>query len=146
MALEFRNFVTFDADFPEDSQWGKGGIALVPGGKGIAQSLRDRLQDQGFSCTQVGQHSFYGWAFDARNRGVNARCLLQFPGPWLLTCDRRTSFLARLVGKDRDTSMRQFLATIEGILHADKRFSNIRWHSKSDYEHGKENRASRSPC
>ncbi len=38
MALEFGNFVTFEADFPDDSQWGKGGIALIPGGEEIAQS------------------------------------------------------------------------------------------------------------
>jgi hypothetical protein len=55
------------------------------------------------------------------------------------------SFLERLLRKGQDGDMQNYLTTLEDVLNADKRFSNIRWHFKSDYECGKENRAAISP-
>ena len=61
----YRGFVTFDADFPDDSEWNEKGDLLVPRGRAIAEELRAELRLRGCSCTEVNQHSFYGWSFDA---------------------------------------------------------------------------------
>jgi len=71
--VNVRDWVEFSADFPDDAVWDSHDNLLVPGGKAIAEVLRDHLARRGFSCTSVRQHSFYGWCFYAGQS--HAKCL-----------------------------------------------------------------------
>ena len=94
--VELRTYTTFEADFPDDAEFEEAGEIKRPGGLGIARVLCQMLQDRGFKVSEPEQHSFYGWAFVVRDEDLAFWFLLQFPGPWLLLSQNRTSLFRRL--------------------------------------------------
>lgn len=143
--MDRRDFVTFDAEFPDDAQWDEQGNALVPGGREIAEAIKSKLQDRAVSCSDVSQHSFYGWAFDATYENSRVWCLLQAGDAWLVLLEEQKSLMRRLFGASNTTAFDSLQAKIHDILTGDKRFSNVLWYTKSDYESGKKERAHPSP-
>jgi hypothetical protein len=143
--MDRRDFVTFDAEFPDDAQWDEQGNALVPGGRAVAEAIKDKLQERAVSCSDVAQHSFYGWAFDVKSENSRVWCLLQTGDAWLLLLEERKSLMKRFFGSSNTAGFDSLQMKIHDILTGDRRFSNILWYTKSDYESGKKERAHRSP-
>ena len=135
-----RNFITFDADLPDDSQWDAREVLLVPGGRTIAQVLHEFLCKRGYLCSDVAQHSFYGWVFGASNKTGFVRCLVQYPGPWLLMCEKSVSFLDRLFRRTPEPAPQEFLDTVYDVLSTDRRFSKVRWFTRDDFLRGDDSR------
>ncbi len=125
------NFLEFDAEFPDDTVWDAKGIPLVPGGKAIAEAIRAALVKKGLALSAVEQHSFYGWAFGAP---VGNEILLQFPGPWLLTVERRPGFWNRLLGRADDRAPSALVEAVRDVIAADVRFRIVRSYSRQQYE------------
>jgi len=135
--MGIRNFVTFDAEFPDDSQWDEQGNLLIPGGKNIAEFFRRQLQEKGFSCSDTSQHSHYGWAFDAVSEKIQVWCLLQTYDTWLLILEQKKSIVHRLFGSHNNSSFDVFQDKIQEILTMDRRFSKVLWYTRGDFESGK---------
>jgi hypothetical protein len=145
MDMDLRNFVTFEAQFPDDAVWNEAGKPLVPAGHGIAIAFQVRLKERGFKCSEPKQHKFYGWSFEALSERVCIWLLFQGGGPWLLIAEPKRSILAQFFGRGRGPDFEESLGILHEILRSDKRFSNARWFTRSEYERGKEGRASSSP-
>jgi hypothetical protein len=141
---EIRNFVTFIAEFPDDAAWNEKGDLLVPGGRAITEELGNLLRTHGCTVTTVEQHSFYGWTFDVVDEQRAAFILAQAENEWLVILSPRQTLWSRLTGRDYETPLK-ILARVHESLKLDKRFSNIRWHTRRDYEGGKGDRASSAP-
>jgi len=132
--VELRTYTTFNADFPEDAEFEDGGDIKRPGGLGIARVLCQMLQGRGFKVSEPEQHSFYGWAFIVRVEDLAFWFLLQFPGPWLLLSQNRTSLFRRLFSSRSVSHHRRILETLNDSLVHDNRFREIKWFSKEQFE------------
>jgi hypothetical protein len=152
--MDRRDFVTFDADFPDDAQWDEQDNPVLPGGRLVAEAIREKLQIAGVSCSAVSQHSFYGWAFDANAENAKVSYLLQagegwLPGGllcnWLLRLEPQESLLRRWFGPFNSAGFESLQTKVHDILTGDKRFSKVLWYTRADYESGKKERANSSP-
>jgi hypothetical protein len=47
----FRNFVTFDSDSLDDSEWDEDDNLVVPGGRAVLTAVANYLTQQGFACS-----------------------------------------------------------------------------------------------
>ncbi len=109
----------------------------VPGGNGIMKVFREALSFKGYSCTEIYQHSFYGWGFDATRGKLNVFCLIQGGEEWLLLLEQKTGILSRVLGSIDPTEFSAFQDVVEDIFRGDNRFSNVLWHVKAEYDGGK---------
>lgn len=131
--MNVRNFVEFNADFPDDSEFAPSGDIIRPSGRNVADALCEHLRENNQDVTGPTQHSYYAWGFQAGPKG-DSRFLLQFPGPYLLTCESRH--------KASSEHVLTLLRLVEQIVLADTRFSQVRWYTKAEYESGGEGSAS----
>jgi hypothetical protein len=139
-----RDFVTFTADFPDDAQWDERGDLLVPGGRAIAEALRENFQGRGLRCSEVCRHSSYGWAFDATSEKNKVWTLLAAAAEgWLLQLVQRKSLLAQLIDLTSRNEFPGLQREVHATLTSDKRFSNVLWYTRADYEGRQE--GSRTP-
>ena len=142
----YRGFVTFDADFPDDSEWNDNGDLLVPGGQAITKELRKGLEHRGCSCTEIDQHSFYGWSFDATHDCVTVFFVLAtVEEKWLLQVEPERSLLSRLMCRSNAADVESLQMLIHEVLHSDKRISTVLWYTREDYWSRRADRASRVP-
>lgn len=139
-----RELVTFDAEFPDDAQWDEQGHVVVPGGRLIAEAIKDQLQGSAF-CSNVSQYSFYGWAFDVTCEDTRVWCLLQTGDAWLLLLEPQESLMRRLFTSSSFTGFAKLQTKVRDILTVDKRFSNVLWYTRAEYERGEKSRARHSP-
>ena len=135
-AQSVRNFVTFEADFPDDGVFTESGDLIAPAGKNIAESLVSVLREQGLEATDVVQHSFYGWQFTVIRNNCHFWFLLQCSDTdeWLLLSQPRLSFIEKLTFKNTVSAHREVLTIVHECLNQDRRFGSIRWFTKSEYE------------
>lgn len=126
-----RNYVTFEADFPDDGEVCEG-MEPTPAGRSIAEAISSGICRPGLPHPAiVTQHSFYGWEFQCDSNW----CLLQRPGRWLIIIEDRQSLLGRLVrGRRRAELLRSFLDALRRFLEEDSRFSDCRWFTKDEYD------------
>jgi hypothetical protein len=144
--MTLRDFVTFNADFPDDAQWDKQGNLLVPGGQTIAESLRKQLQATGFTCSDIFQHCDYGWTFDVVSDNIDVWCLLAAAEDgWVLMLEREKSIMGRLLGTSDNLAFEGFQDKVHEILTGDSRFIKVLWYSRKDYNSGKGKRGSAKP-
>lgn len=136
--MDSRDLVTFDADFPDDAQWDEQGNLVVPGGQAIAEAIKSQLQEEGIFCSDVYQHSWYGWAFDVTFENTKAWCLLQVVDKCILQLEQQKSLISRLFGPSNTAGFDALKAKVHNILTGDKRFSNVLWYSRADYGSGKQ--------
>src|SRR5262245_13034023 len=94
--MSIRNYLTVEAAFPDDTKWDDAGNNILPGGKCVGERVAELLETAGFRCTELVQHSFYGWGFEAMNDTLRVWCLIQDggldPGSWLFIFEPRQSF------------------------------------------------------
>ena len=141
-----RELVTFAADFADDAQWDQKGNLLIPGGRAIAETIREKLQERGVYSSDVYQHSYYGWAFDAISENFKLWILIAAAKEgWLLQLVQQESLIARLFGSSNTAGFDGLQTKVHDILTGDTRFSNVLWYTKADYESGKKERARPSP-
>ncbi len=129
-----RNFITFEADFPEDGVWDESDHPIRPSGKLVAESLRRGLMSEGLECSDVTQHSFYGWKFDIAFEDSKLECLFQYPEPWLLITEMHTTFWQSFLDRKKENIHQSSLLKIKSVLQGDSRFRRIRFFSKKEYE------------
>lgn len=139
------NFVTFDANFPDDAVWDGQGNLLIPGGRQITETIKGKLQEFGIQCSDVYQHSFYGWGFTAIYNKAKFRCLLQVGEAWLLLFDQESSLATQLLGLEKQHEFEYLQEKVHHILKFAQQFSNTLWYTREDYESGRKHRASPSP-
>ena len=135
--MKLRTYTTFEADFPDDAEFTENGDIKHPGGLKIARVLGELLESRGLKVSAPKQHSFYGWAFVVRDHNYSFWFLLQFPGPWLLLSQNRTSWIQRLFRSKPLSQHRRTLEILNESLRQDGRFRNIQWYHKQYYEQGK---------
>ena len=122
----FRNFVTFYADFPDDSKWDEAENLSVPGGRAISERLRDEFIAKGCNCSPVEQRDHYGWEFDATLEGQIVMCLLQAGEEWLLLLEPRRSLADRLkplFGPPCNDALENVQRTVHDVLINNSEFS-----------------------
>lgn len=145
--MNARNVVWFSADMPNDSVWDDQGTEIVPGGHAVAQSVASLLQARGIKCSEVEQHSSYGWAFDAILD--DSKCwiiLAAAEGGWLIQLAPYQSLLKRLMGLSETDGFRQFQWSLHSVLKGETRFGDIKWYTKADYDACNEEAAWESPA
>jgi hypothetical protein len=126
-----RNFATFEADFPDDSEWTPSEELIRPDGRSVSVELARALENQGLQSSDPEQHRFYGWEFTAARGGERFWFLLQYPGPWLLIAEDRTSPLGLLTPSHQ--SLRDILHQLTLELNANPQFTNLRWFTSEEY-------------
>jgi hypothetical protein len=131
-----RTFVTYDADFPDDSEWDENENLTVPGGRAIAGWFRQQFLEEGLDCSELVQHSFYGWRFDVRVGKCVVQCILQGGHPWLMISQPRTSLLHQLIHHNDYEPLHAFVLALHAMLIRDARFSSVRWFTRVEYEGG----------
>jgi hypothetical protein len=130
--LQFRNFVHFDADFPDDSVFDSKNNPVVPGGKAIANSLVAALSQRGIHTSTVTQWEDYGWYFHVYRGRCRVWFLLQ--AGWLLFSKARTPLVDWLRFKSCKAEHLATLQAINECFAQDSRFSRALWYSRSEYE------------
>jgi hypothetical protein len=138
-----RTFVTFNADFHDDSIWDQTASVVVPQGAAVAKTIVCGLESRGVKCTPITQHSFYGWRFVAQAFGERAECILQGAQPYLLICNPKTTFVRRLIGAWR--ALQELPVMIHGVLMTDQRFNTIKWFTRDEYEGGQTQNGAQTP-
>jgi hypothetical protein len=128
-----RNFVTFNANFVDDSTWTEAGDPLIPRGRAVAQAISKGLSNSSLCCSGPEQHSFYGWAFYV-NAGSQFRCVIQYVEPWLLICDPLLTVGDRLFPWRYRREHRRILEALATTLAQDPRFGCVTWHTRQEYE------------
>jgi len=131
-----RTFATFEADFPEDASWDEAGIPIVPGGNAITDTIRQGMVERVASFSAVRQQGFYGWAFDFSIDASQFLCIVQFPGPWLITCEPKMSTFRKFWRGRSDDDLAVAVTVLYEILSSDQRFTNVQWFTREDYECG----------
>ena len=141
-----RTFITFNADFADDAVYGSTIDIVVPAGKNVANAVAQQLRLLGHTCSDAEQHEFYGWSIDVNQDGRQYWLLVQGGGnPWLLTCHSKRSLFQRMFGRVDRIGFKSFLMAVNTALHADARFTLIRWLSREDYEANRDDAASDAP-
>ena len=130
--IEQRTFVTFEADFHDDSEFSSSGEISIPAGRGLGQALANALELQNFKVSEWVQYEFYAWQATAELAGRKCWILLQGGQPWLLIAEDRTGLLERI--HKSKTSFLEVLMAIDAALKEHKIFSNISWFTRSEYE------------
>ena len=143
--VELRTHTTFEADFPDDAEFVESRDIKRPGGLGIARVLCRMFQGRGFEVSEPEQHSFYGWAFVVSEEDLAVWFLLQFPGPWLLLSQVRTSLVRRFFSSRSVSRHRRILEILNDSLAHDNRFREIKWFSKKQFEEGGGRSGERTP-
>jgi len=131
---ELRNFVTFEAAFPDDSFESEDEDEMPPGGRNICVALRDMLQRLGLRVSSVDQYQFYGWEMVASDDRYKYWFMLQDAEPWLLMAEPRAGFFVRKAPVQE--ALRQLLIKLNTEIGRDTRFSNVRWHTPEAYQTG----------
>jgi hypothetical protein len=134
--MPVQTHATFCADFPDDAEWDKNGLPLVPGGGNVAHAIRSAIAGRGLQSTRVEQRSFYGWEFEFVVKDHRFICVIQASETWLLICEPRVSMFQRLFAGSASDAAALAVAAIHDILQRDGRFSNVRWHFRQEYEKG----------
>jgi hypothetical protein len=134
--VKLRAYLTFEADFPNDAEFAESGDIKRPGGLMIAQVLCKVFQRRTMIVSEPEQHSFYGWSFVVGDGGSTIWFLLQFPGPWLLLSQNRTSLRERIFSPRSSSKHRTVLEILNESLAKDKRFREMKWYTKQQYESG----------
>ena len=107
-----RTFVTYDADFPDDSEWDQNDNLIMPGGRNVAAWFREQCLEQGFECSEVVQHSFYGWQFEARTGKRIVQCILQGGHPWLMISQPHIASPEAFAGHDDHEPLHTFILAV----------------------------------
>ena len=133
--MSIETLATFDADFPYDAKWDERGLPLIPGGKAVTIALRDAIENRGNTCSDVLQHSFYGWEFRIRILNRSHTCIVQSyeNDQWLLICEPRFATWYRLFSKRSGDADAVAVNVVGEVLNSDSRFSDIRWHQRKDF-------------
>ncbi len=138
-----KNYVTFLADFPDDSEWTEAGDLVTPRGKVVAEAIAAKLAGESVECSQPKPYSFYGWAFEAGSK-TRARCVIQYLEPWLLICNHLPTVADRLLGRRAEAGLQEFLGALAQALQGDSRFSSVKWFTREEYEASPEARGERA--
>lgn len=132
--MDIQDCITFEADFPDDTAWDARGGVIVPGGRAIALTLVALLESRVLTCSKPQQHSFYGWTFEVGFDGATIWCLLQYPGPWLILTECRTSVAMRVLHPRQRDKHQNVLRELVAAMHSDSRFTKIRPLTKAEFE------------
>jgi hypothetical protein len=144
--MELRDFVTFDANSPDDAEWDQNENLVIPGGRAVAQALTRGLQDKQLSCSPVVQHGDYGWEFEINVAKGRVWCVLaQAEDRWLLILEEKKSLIGRMFGSGHGSVFGEIQGKIHETLSSDTRFTNILWFTRADYEAGKNDRGTDTP-
>jgi hypothetical protein len=126
-----KNYLTFEADFPDDAQWSSSGDLLVPPGRGVAEAVGAGLKARDIPMGEVSQHESFGWAFSAEPYW----CLLQYPGHWLAIVEDYSSLVHKVLRRATTAAdFETFLKTFHDVLASDPRISNIHGYTRTEYE------------
>jgi hypothetical protein len=137
-----KNFVTFDANFQDDSEWSETGDPIVPRGRAVVGAIASGMSSQTLCCSNPEQRSFYGWAFHVEV-GARFQCVVQYVEPWLLICDRVPTIADRLFGRKHESDHRRVLEALGVALTRDPRFSSVKWFTREEFESSAEARGER---
>jgi hypothetical protein len=141
-----RNVVTFVADFPDDGLWDKQGNRLAPAGRTVASAIRERLREAKLDVSELGQQGDYGWSFYIQTASSKVQFLLaECDVGWAASLDERRPLMTRLRSSPNTDELRGLLARLQTTLQGDRRFSMIRWHTRDDFDHARDDRSTPSP-
>ena len=128
--MPVRNFATFASRLPDDAVERDDEI-VTPGGCNVMTAFAARLRELGYATSEVAQHSFYGWSFDARGPEGRIWCVLQWAGsPWLLIVQDRRWFFERAFRAGTFTTM---LRLCDSALRSLDHVSGIEWFTEREY-------------
>ncbi len=130
-----KTYVTFKASLPDDGEWDSNGNVIQPSGRSVAETIVGLLRSRGLTTSLPSTYRFYGWQFDVTDNETRAWAMLQHPEPWLMMIEARPSFRQRLSGTGDQESLSRLLSVVDEEFRADKRFSDISWFTKDEYDH-----------
>ena len=96
------------------------------------ESISQRLKETGLKPSDVSQHSFYGWSFEAQIGGRKFWFLIQGCAPWLLIVIDRRSFFRRVL--EGEAPFRAALRVGDTALRALSHTSGTEWLTQAAYE------------
>jgi hypothetical protein len=75
--------VEFESEL-DDSVWDEAGNLFVPGGKLIADGIRESLRRNGIDVSPVSQRDWYGWEFTFKYGNHRILAVVQHAEKWLV--------------------------------------------------------------
>jgi hypothetical protein len=135
--MQARTHVTLTTNIPDDAAWDDNDELAVPGGHALISAIHDGIAASTESCELPCQRSFYGWEFTFRNRGARFIIVVQATEAWLVICEP--------VGKTDVPMTTIVLELLDRFFANDRRFNDVRWHFRQDYEKGDESKGANAP-
>jgi hypothetical protein len=133
-----RIYVTFDSDFPDDSEESPTGDVIKPRGHNVAVLLREILGMQGIKVSDVEQLEDYGWEFTVEHKSAKILLIIaEYQGPPSLELGiwDITPLFRRFFGAKSAPKHRFIMECLNESLRQDKRFRNIRWFTEDEFLH-----------
>jgi hypothetical protein len=114
--------------------------------------LMERLRQQGVTTDPEPDQEDCGWYFDFAVPEGEHCCVVGFrpagsesePGVWIAWIERERTFLGSLFGGRNRGIASTAVSAIHNALSAPE-VANLRWHEKSDFDKGREERGSKEP-
>lgn len=128
-----KNFATFDAAFPDRPETDPEGEVVRAGGYELAVAIAQLLATILPVVDRPKEHSWYGWQIAASDHDRQYWLMLQRSDQWLLIAEDRTGLLRRMRSSTRLPAILEKLAR---RFAEDRRFSNVSWLTKEDFEKG----------
>ena len=129
-----RTYVTFNADFPDETVWDENDEIRIPGGKHIIDMIWGELGKSKFKITSPEQHSYYGWAFEIRDGDATMWLLLQGGDLWILMTMQQKSIIDTLRFRHYDSTHMSLNDRIHSFLSQNAHVENIKWYSEKEWE------------
>lgn len=135
--MQVRTHLTLTTTIPDDAVWDDKDELAVPGGHALISAIHDGIAASADSCESPFQRSFYGWEFTFRFRGERFIIVVQATEAWLVICEPD--------GKTDEPTTTMALELLDRFFTNDKRFNDVRWHFRQDYEKGDESKGAHAP-
>jgi hypothetical protein len=128
-----RDHLSCEADFPwigpDDP------VEANPPGRELAEFIQARLQPHATRISDVWNEEGFGWSFNSNFNRVTINVLVESDEQhWLIVCSIVSVLQAFLRRRRCDAELSTACERIDQLVRSDKRFRNIQWFTRQEYE------------
>ena len=134
--MTLRASVSFETDFPNDSEEAPSGDITRPAGQNVILVVCELLRRCGLDVSDPQQLEYYGWEFMIKYHGAKILFVLQaYRGAQSLQLNswNITPWFRRLFSSNSILQQRSVLEILNESLRRDGRFRNICWFTEEEF-------------
>jgi hypothetical protein len=112
---------------PEAWTFDANGEVQVPGGRQLAEKLRDGIAAPARTVSAVEQHSYYGWRFEVALDGVSLACVLNAADDCSFTVEIASLLPAFLLSRRHRQALAECERAFDGLLRGWPEITDVSW-------------------